>query len=69
MRSPPTSGSSFPIKKTAGFHLRVEPMQEDLVADVQPVILTLMGAVVLRDAHRVRERRESAARARGGART
>ena len=35
----------FPIKKTAGFHLRLEPMHEDLVADVQPVILTLMGAV------------------------
>ncbi len=35
----------FPIKKTAGFHLRVEPMHEDLVADVRPVILTLMGAV------------------------
>ena len=35
----------FPIKKTAGFHLRLEPMHQDLVADVQPVILTLMGAV------------------------
>ncbi len=35
----------FAIKQTAGFHLRVEPMHQDLVADVQPVILTLMGAV------------------------
>jgi len=35
----------FPIKQTAGFHLRLEPMHEDLVADVRPVILTLMGAV------------------------
>jgi putative ABC transport system permease protein len=35
----------FPIKQTAGFHLRVEPMQEDLVADVKPSILALMGAV------------------------
>jgi putative ABC transport system permease protein len=35
----------FPIKKTAGFHLRLEPMHQDLVADVQPIILTLMGAV------------------------
>ena len=35
----------FPIKKTAGFFLRLEPMHQDLVADVQPVILTLMGAV------------------------
>ena len=35
----------FAIKQTAGFHLRLEPMHQDLVADVQPVILTLMGAV------------------------
>ena len=35
----------FPIKKTAGFHLRLEPMHQDLVADVRPVVLTLMGAV------------------------
>ena len=35
----------FPIKKTAGFHLRLEPMHQDLVAEVRPVILTLMGAV------------------------
>src|SRR5690606_32868382 len=36
----------FPIKETAGFHLRLAPMQQDLVADVRSVILTLMGAVV-----------------------
>ena len=35
----------FPIKQTAGFQLRLEPMHQDLVADVRPVILTLMGAV------------------------
>jgi predicted permease len=35
----------FAIKKTAGFQLRVEPMHQDLVASVKPVILTLMGAV------------------------
>jgi putative ABC transport system permease protein len=35
----------FPIKQTAGFHLRLEPMHQDLVADVRPVILALMGAV------------------------
>lgn len=36
----------FPIKKTAGFHLRLAPVHQDLVADVRSVILTLMGAVV-----------------------
>jgi putative ABC transport system permease protein len=35
----------FPIKKTAGFHIRIEPMHQDLVADVRPVILALTGAV------------------------
>ena len=34
-----------PIKHTAGFHLRLEPMHQDLVAEVRPVILALMGAV------------------------
>jgi predicted permease len=37
--------SRFPIKQTAGFHLRLEPMHEDLIADVKPSILALMGAV------------------------
>ncbi len=35
----------FPIKETAGLHFRVEPMQKDLVAEVRPAILALMGAV------------------------
>jgi predicted permease len=35
----------FPIKQTAGFHLRLEPMHQDLVAEARPVILALMGAV------------------------
>jgi putative ABC transport system permease protein len=35
----------FPIKKTAGLYIRAEPMQKDLVADVRPSILALMGAV------------------------
>jgi putative ABC transport system permease protein len=35
----------FPIKQTAGYHLRLEEMHEDLVADVRPAILALMGAV------------------------
>ena len=35
----------FPIKQTADLHIRLEPMQEDLVADVRPSILALMGAV------------------------
>jgi len=36
----------FPIKKTAGLRWRLEPMQQDLVADVKPAIIALMGAVV-----------------------
>jgi putative ABC transport system permease protein len=35
----------FAIKETAGLHFRVEPMGRDLVADVRPAILALMGAV------------------------
>jgi putative ABC transport system permease protein len=35
----------FAIKQTAGLHLRLEPMHDDLVADVRPAIVTLMGAV------------------------
>ena len=37
--------TQFPIKQTSGFHLRIEPMHEDLVKDVRPTILALMGAV------------------------
>ena len=36
----------FPIKETSGLFFRVVPMHEDLVADVRPSILALMGAVV-----------------------
>ena len=36
----------FPIKQTSDMHLRLEPMQEDLVADVRPQLVALMGAVV-----------------------
>ena len=36
----------FPIKETAGLHLRLVPVQQDLVADIRGVIFTLMGAVV-----------------------
>ena len=35
----------FPVKKTAGLYIRVEPMHRDLVQDVRPAILALMGAV------------------------
>ena len=35
----------FPIKQTAGLHFAVKPMHEDLVADVRPAIVALMGAV------------------------
>ena len=36
----------FAIKATAGFYLRLEPMHKNLVADVRPAILALMGAVI-----------------------
>ncbi|HJQ20096.1 MAG TPA: ABC transporter permease [Gemmatimonadaceae bacterium] len=35
----------IPIMKAADSHFRVEPMHEDLVADVRPAIFALMGAV------------------------
>ena len=38
--------SRFPIKQTAGVNFRIEPMHEDLVHDVRPVIMALMGAVM-----------------------
>jgi putative ABC transport system permease protein len=38
--------SRFPIKQTAGMNFRIEPMHEDLVREVRPVILALMGAVI-----------------------
>ena len=34
----------FPIKKTADVHWYVEPMHDDLVADVKPAIMTILGA-------------------------
>ena len=36
----------FPIKQTAGVYFRAEPMHENLVADVRPIVLSLMGAVM-----------------------
>ncbi len=36
----------FPIKETAGLRWRVEPMHADLIADVRPTIVALMGAVI-----------------------
>jgi predicted permease len=36
----------FPIKTTAGFHMRAERMQANIVAAVRPAILALMGAVI-----------------------
>ena len=37
---------NFPIKATAGLHIRLEPMQKYLAAEVRPAILALMGAVI-----------------------
>ncbi|HWI18475.1 MAG TPA: ABC transporter permease, partial [Vicinamibacterales bacterium] len=38
--------SRFPIKQTANSNFRIEPMHVDLVADVRPQLVALMGAVV-----------------------
>jgi putative ABC transport system permease protein len=37
---------AHPTSKSAGTYFRVAPMHEDLVADVRPSILALMGAVI-----------------------
>ena len=37
--------SRFTIKETSGMHFRIEPMHEDLVRDVRPILVALMGAV------------------------
>jgi putative ABC transport system permease protein len=34
------------IEKTGDFHVRLEPMKKDLVAEVRPAIIALMGAVI-----------------------
>ncbi len=36
----------FPLHETAGVRWRIEPMHRDLVEDVKPAILILMGAVI-----------------------
>jgi predicted permease len=36
----------FPIKEAAGLQFRVEPMHADLVHDVRPTLLALLGAVL-----------------------
>lgn len=37
--------SRFAIKNTSGMHFRIEPMHEDLVREVRPILFALMGAV------------------------
>jgi len=36
----------FPIKTAAGFHMRAERMQDNVVAAVRPALIALMGAVI-----------------------
>jgi len=38
--------NNFPIQRTAGYAIRVEPMRQHLVSEVRPAILALMGAVI-----------------------
>ena len=37
---------NFLIERTSGYAIRVEPMRRNLVSEVQPTILALMGAVI-----------------------
>jgi putative ABC transport system permease protein len=37
---------NFNIKETAGYYLRLEPLHKYVVAEVQPAILAMMGAVI-----------------------
>jgi putative ABC transport system permease protein len=37
---------NFPIENTAGYFIRLEPMRQHLTAEVRPVIVALMGAVI-----------------------
>jgi putative ABC transport system permease protein len=37
---------NFPLQRTAGYAIRVEPMRQHLVSEVRPAILALMGAVI-----------------------
>lgn len=36
----------LPIKEAAGMHIRAEPMHDNIVRDVRPALLALMGAVL-----------------------
>jgi putative ABC transport system permease protein len=37
---------NFPIEGTAGYYIRLEPIQQHLVSEVRPAIVALMGAVI-----------------------
>src|SRR5579859_6795121 len=37
---------NFPLWRTAGYYIRIEPMSEHLVREVRPAILALMGSVI-----------------------
>ena len=52
---------------STGWRSRAQPYLDDVVGDVRLPLLVLLGAVALRAAHRLRQRRQPAARARGDA--
>jgi putative ABC transport system permease protein len=37
---------NFPIERTAGYYIHVEPMRQHLVSEVRPAILALMGSAI-----------------------
>ena len=37
---------NFPLSRTAGYYIRIEPMRQHLVREVRPAILALMGSVI-----------------------